>query len=84
MPSAILSSQTSPTTNGKYGHEMTNGVHKLKGNEVCPKEDDRPISTPNPASRPTPTPSISASLGTINTVLASSFLEQYSEAQEYM
>jgi hypothetical protein len=85
MPTAILPPQTSQTTNGKYGHETNNGVHKMISNVVYPKDASRLISTLSPSSSPAAsTPSISASLGSINTVLASTFLEQYSQAHEYM
>ena len=84
MPTTILPPQTSTTTNGKYSHETANGVHKLNGNRVYPKDVGRPIYTLKPPSSPAPTPSISASLGNTNTVLASLFLGQYSEAREYM
>ena len=80
MPTAILPPQISSTTNGKYGHETTNGAHELNGNEIYSKDATRPIIP----SSPTSTPNISGLLGDINTVLASSFLEQYSEAHEYM
>lgn len=76
MPTAILQAQTSQTTYGKYGQETTNGAHKVNGNVSHLKDTSR-----SPA---TSTPSISASLGSINAVLVSSFLEQYSEAHEYM
>jgi len=85
MPTAILPPQTSPITNGKYGHETANSIHKMSGNSVYPKDSGRPIPVPSlPSSPATSTPSVTASLGSINTVLASSFLEQYSEAHEYM
>ena len=84
MPTAILPPQTPQTTNGKYGHEAPNGAHKMRSNVIYPKDISRPISAPSPPSSPVATPSISASLGSINTVLASTFLEQYSEAHEYM
>ena len=83
MPTAILPPHTSTTTNGKYGHEATNSVHKLNGNEVYPKDAGRPIYTPSLPSSPTLTPSVSTSLGNTNTVLSSLFLGQYSEVREY-
>jgi hypothetical protein len=85
MTTAILPLQTLQTTNGKLVYETTNGVHKINSNAVYPKDAGRHISNPSLSSSPAMlTPSISASLGSINTVLASTFLEQYSEAHEYM